>query len=124
LHFSTNSLGSNGKENGSYKANNNGDYLSNSLGWRRKLDEDTSNVVIERKTVITRATSPQPDVSKQVKEFMSNTYWVLSGHLSEEGKLKRCEIKAVMKTYNGILFGMTYITWKERQTNSSLFEKT
>jgi len=43
--------------------------------------------------------------------------------LFEEGRTEMAgKENAGMKTSS--LFGMTYITWKERQTNGSLFEKT
>jgi hypothetical protein len=67
------SMGTGGKDNSSsYSSNNNfsngGDYSSNSLSWRRKLDEGSDNhEVTETKMVISRATSPQPDSSKQVR---------------------------------------------------------
>jgi hypothetical protein len=35
-------MGTGAKDNSSYNNYSNGDYSSNSLSWRRKLDEDTS----------------------------------------------------------------------------------
>ena len=66
-------MGTGGKENKTSNSYSNGssgagagDYTSNSMSWRRKLNEDSENYVTEKKTVISRATSPQPDSSKQV----------------------------------------------------------
>jgi len=64
-NYSSN-MGTGGKDNGySYS---NGDYSSNSMSWRRKLNEDSESYVTEKKMVISRATSPQPDSSKQVSD--------------------------------------------------------
>ena len=60
-------MGTGGKDNGYSYSNGGGDYASNSMSWRRKLNEDSENYVTEKKTVISRATSPQPDSSKQVR---------------------------------------------------------
>ena len=86
-NYSSN-MGTGGKENsGSYKLGNssnnsnnysNGDYTSNSMSWRRKLDEDSStsstpDPVTEKKMVVSRATSPQPDVNKQFRTRIART---------------------------------------------------
>lgn len=79
-------MGTGGKDNGnSYKVGNNysnGDYSSNSLSWRRKLDETPSTLpepaVTEKKAVVSRATSPQPDSTKQV----ISTYFKTLSHFS------------------------------------------
>jgi len=43
--------------------------------------------------------------------------------LLEEGKTEMAG-KVIWYENNGSPFGMTYITWKERQTYGNLFEKT
>ena len=70
-------MGTGGKENSSLSNNNNygnGDYASNSMSWRRKLDEGLdSHELTETKEVVSRATSPQPDSSKQVRTRIAKT---------------------------------------------------